>query len=65
MLMAKGLTIYIKCYKQERFYNAELLCGEMEENDFLSKHFNSSLAEGEMVWCYHFLSNLQYVYAAK
>jgi hypothetical protein len=34
-LWHKGLTKYVKCYKLERFFNAELLCEEVEEYDIL------------------------------
>jgi hypothetical protein len=43
VLWHKRLRKYVKCYKQERFYNAELPCEEVEDLTFLSKHFNSSL----------------------
>jgi hypothetical protein len=30
VLWHNGLQKYVKCYKQERFYNAELLCEEVD-----------------------------------
>jgi hypothetical protein len=32
VLWHKGLRKYVKCYNQERFYNAELLCEEAVTN---------------------------------